>query len=63
VFDVCGSKSAHNKFKKAASGCMSFLKNLPKEALVVMETTGYYHYRLAPFLCKQGVLVSVVNLL
>jgi transposase len=26
-----------------------------------MEATGYYHYRLAQFLFKQGVLVSVVN--
>jgi transposase len=28
-----------------------------------MEAAGYYHYRLAQFLCKQGVLVLVVNLL
>ena len=33
---------------------MSFLKNLPKESLVVMEATGYYHYWLAQFLYKQG---------
>lgn len=26
-----------------------------------MEATGYYHYRLAQFLYKNGVLVSVVN--
>jgi len=26
-----------------------------------MEATGYYHYRLAQFLHKNGVLVSVVN--
>jgi transposase len=26
-----------------------------------MEATNYYHYCLAHFLCKQGVLVSVVN--
>ncbi|MFT6064527.1 MAG: transposase [Paraglaciecola sp.] len=59
--DVYGSKSGHNQFKNDASGFMSFLKNLPKESLVVMEATGYYHYRLAQFLFKQGVLVSVVN--
>ncbi|MFT6064431.1 MAG: transposase [Paraglaciecola sp.] len=28
-----------------------------------MEATGFYHYRLAQFLCKQNVFVSVVNLL
>jgi transposase len=61
LFDVYGSKIGHNQFKNAASGFMSFLKNLPKESLVVMEATGYYHYKLAQFLCKQGVLVSVVN--
>ena len=61
VFDVYGSKSGHNQFKNAASGFMFFLKNLPKKSLVVMEATGYYHYSLAQFLFKQGVLVSVVN--
>ena len=30
-----------------------------KESLVVMEATGYYHYRLAQFLFKQNILVSV----
>jgi transposase len=61
VFDVFGSKSGHNQFKNDTSGFQSFLKSLPKESLIVMEATGYYHYRLAQFLCKQGVLVSVVN--
>ncbi|MFT5217489.1 MAG: transposase, partial [Glaciecola sp.] len=37
VFDVYGSKSGHNQFKNAAPGFKSFLKNLPKESLVVME--------------------------
>ncbi len=61
VFDVYGSKSGHDQFKNDASGFRSFLKSLPKESLVVMEATGYYHYRLAQFLFKQSVLVSVVN--
>jgi transposase len=39
----------------------SFLKSLPTESFVIMEATGYYHYRLVPFLCKQNVVVSVVN--
>jgi transposase len=29
--------------------------------LVVIEAMGYYHYRLAQFLYKNGVVVSVVN--
>jgi transposase len=63
VFDVHVIKSGHDQFKNNPSGFKSFLKSLPKESLVVMEGTGYYHYRLAQFLCKQGVLVSGVNLL
>ena len=61
VFDVYGSKSGHNQFKNDASGFKSFQKSLPKTSLVVMEATGYYHYRLAQFLFKQKVFVSVVN--
>ncbi|GAA4898242.1 hypothetical protein GCM10023311_23860 [Flaviramulus aquimarinus] len=61
VFDVYGSESGHNQFKNDEKGFNVFLKSLPKEALVVMEATGYYHYRLAQFLFKSSVLVSVVN--
>lgn len=61
VFDVYGQKSGHSQFKNEAKGFTSFLKSLPKGALVVMEATGYYHYRLAQYLYKQKVLVSVVN--
>jgi transposase len=60
VFDVYGSKSGHDQFNNDAFGFKSFLKSLPKESLVVMEATGYYHYRLAQFLFKQLILVSVV---
>jgi transposase len=31
------------------------------DSLVVMEATGYYHYRLAQFLYKNAVVVSVVK--
>ena len=61
VFDVYGEKSGHNQFKNGGKGFASFLKSLPKGSLVVMEATGYYHYRLAQYLYKQKVLVSVVN--
>ncbi|PKH52407.1 IS110 family transposase [Tenacibaculum sp. Bg11-29] len=61
VFDVHGSKSGHDQFENNASGFKSFLKRLPKESLVVMEATGYYHYRLTQFLHKQNIIVSVVN--
>jgi len=61
VFDVYSEKSGHHQFKNGGKGFTSFLKSLPKGALVVMEATGYYHYRLAQYLYKQKVLVSVVN--
>ena len=34
---------------------------IPKDSIVVMEATGYYHYRLAQFLYKNNVVVSVIN--
>jgi len=40
---------------------VKFVKGLPENVLVVMEATGYYHYRLAQFLYKSCVSVSVVN--
>ncbi len=61
VFDVHGSKSGHDQFKNGAEGFKSFLKALPRNSLVVMEATGYYHYRLAQYLFKNSIDVSVVN--
>lgn len=61
VFDVHGNTSGHSQFKNDTKGFTSFLKALPEESLVVMEATGYYHYRLAQFLFKNRVMVSVVN--
>jgi len=61
VFDVFSIKIGHTQFKNDEKGFTAFLKSLPKHSLVVMEATGYYHYRLAQYLYKQEVLVSVVN--
>ena len=61
VFDVVDSKGNHSQFKNDAKGFKAFQKALPGYALVVMEATGYYHYRLAQFLYEQGIMVSVVN--
>lgn len=61
VFDVYGSLSGHNQFKNDEKGFLNFLKSLSKDVLVVMEATGYYHYRLSQFLHKNDVAVSVVN--
>jgi transposase len=61
VFDVASSEGKHYQFKNNGLGFKSFLKTLSNEDLVVMEATGYYHYRLAQFLYEKGMRVSVVN--
>jgi transposase len=61
VFDIYNETTGHYQLKNAESGFKQVLNSLPKTALVVMEATGYYHYRLAQFLYKNGVEVSVVN--
>lgn len=61
VFDVYGSESGHCQFSNDESGFKKLLKHLPLQSLVVMEATGYYHYRLAQYLYKNAVVVSVVN--
>ncbi|CAZ97332.1 IS110 family RNA-guided transposase [Zobellia galactanivorans] len=61
VFDVYGSESGHSQFKNTPQGFKLFAKTLPTGALVVMEATGYYHYRLAQYLFSHDISVSVVN--
>lgn len=61
VFDVVDDTSLHCQFSNDPSGFKAFINTLDTNALVVMEATGYYHYRLAQYLFKQGVKVSVVN--
>ena len=58
---------SHEDVSNDMSGYKELLKWLKKsvdatvELVVVMEATGDYHYRLAQFLYKNGVTVSVVN--
>ena len=61
VFDVANSEGKHLQFPNDSNGFKSFLKSLSTKDLVVMEATGYYHYRLAQFLYEQGIKISVVN--
>ena len=61
VFDVYHSKLRHQSYANDKQGFSSFLKMIPKDSLVVMEATGYYHYRFAQFLDNHKVQVSVVN--
>ena len=61
VFDVYSHQLGHQSFKNDAQGFKSFIKTINKDVLVVMEATGYYHYRFAQFLHKNKIKVSVVN--
>ncbi|XLS27955.1 IS110 family transposase [Flavobacteriaceae bacterium M23B6Z8] len=61
VFDVADQQDVHYQFKNNASGFKAFSKILTVNDLIVMEATGYYHYRLAQYLFKSGFCVSVVN--
>jgi transposase len=61
VFDVYSTRSGHIQLNNDDKGFKALLTKLPKEVLVVMEATGYYHYRLAQYLHNKSVEVSVVN--
>ncbi|UNY99852.1 IS110 family transposase [Zhouia spongiae] len=61
VFDVIGSQGSYYQFENNPKGFKSFMKVLKMDSLVVMEATGYYHYRLAQFLNHNGFTVSIVN--
>mgnify|MGYP005996739655 CR=1 FL=1 len=61
VFDCYGSIQGHLQFKNNEIGFKKFLGVVSVNSLVVMEATGYYHYRLAQFLYKKDSRVSVVN--
>lgn len=61
VFDCYGSTQGHLQFKNTEKGFLKFLQILSDNTLIVMEATGYYHYRLAQFLHKKKQIVSVVN--
>ena len=61
VFDVYSESAGHLQMTNDQKGFKLLLQSLPKTALVVMEATGYYHYRLSQYLHKKGVAVSVVN--
>ncbi|TRO66826.1 IS110 family transposase [Christiangramia sabulilitoris] len=60
-FDVVDQNAKHDQFSNDVRGFKKFLKTIRKDSLVVMEATGYYHYRLAQYLFVKGITVSVVN--
>ena len=59
-FDVVDQTGKHDQFSNDLKGFKNFLKSIKKESLVVMEATGYYHYRLAQAGFKVVTQQSVV---
>lgn len=53
--------SFHQQFENNQDGFTQCLQYIKDSDLVVMEATGSYHFKLALFLYRNGVAVSVVN--
>lgn len=63
-FDVAvpdGQAYHYYKFDNNPDGFEALLKVVPSEGIVVMEASGPYYLRLANYLTKQGIGVSVIN--
>lgn len=60
-FDVVSADGVHDQFLNNDAGFAAFIATLPKRSLVVMESTGYYHHRLAEFLVARKIKTSVMN--
>jgi len=64
TFDCCiddGSRVQHVKLKNDFNGFEKLKNLLPPHAHVVMEASGPYYYRLAFFLYRNNIKVSVIN--
>ncbi|NBC58661.1 MAG: IS110 family transposase [Bacteroidetes bacterium] len=61
VFDTFSSRGDHNLHDNDPKGFSKFSKKLHPDDLIVMESTGYYHFRLAQYLSKKGYNCAVVN--
>jgi transposase len=56
-----GEGYGHYRFDNNDAGFSSLLGILPAASVVVMEASGPYYLRLATYLSKQGIAVSVIN--
>lgn len=61
TFDVYSSLGVHSSFTNNYAGYKSFVKLLSQGDHIVMEATGYYHYKLAYHLREVGHKVYVEN--
>lgn len=62
-FDAFSEEIGHHRFSNCEKGFRKLLKTFGRDSHFIMESTGYYHYRLAIFLSKKEVAVSVENAL
>jgi transposase len=61
TFDTVDQEGKHSRYSNDKRGFKEFSKNICKESLCVMESTGIYHLELARFLHTKSVAISVVN--
>ena len=60
-FDVMNMRDQHFQFQNSTKGFKEFKKILSPDSICVMESTGYYHLKLAYFLLEHRIKVSIVN--
>jgi len=61
--DVYSEQEGSHRYENPEKGFKAMLKTYGKSSHYVMENTGYYHYRLAYYLRKKGLQVTVENAL
>lgn len=61
IFDVMNMRDQHFQFENSIKGFKKFIKHLDSNSVCVMESTGYYHLKLAYFLLENQFKVSIVN--
>ena len=60
-FDVMNMRDQHFQFQNSTKGFKEFKRILSPDSICVMESTGYYHLKLAYFLLEHRIKVSIVN--
>ena len=60
-FDVMNMGDQHFQFQNSIKGFKDYKKIIGSNSVCVMESTGYYHLKLAYFLLEHRIKVSIVN--
>ena len=61
TLDICTDGKKVNRHENRDNGFKEIINALPQNSWCVMESTSTYGYRLADYLVKHGIIVSVVN--